>query len=157
MNIADYLIDYQCFDWPNILADWSWLLPSEEFTLWLMNRYGDLFLITDNNEVYFLDVCGGTIEKIAENREDLCRLLDENDNSKYWLMIPLIDELVAAGKLLKKGRCYSFVIPPVLGGKYIVENTSDLSIEEHFGVYASIHRRIKELPDGTCVSLKIEK
>ena len=134
MNINDYLIDHQRFDWSTILADWTWLLPDKEFTLWLMNRYGDLFIVTDSGSIHLLDVCGGSVEKIAENREDFCRLVDEDDNANDWFMIPLIDKLVAADKLLKEGRCYSFVIPPLLGGKYSVENTSDLSVEEHFSV-----------------------
>jgi len=156
MNVHDYLIDHRGFDWPNILVDWTWLLPDNEFTLWLMNRYGDLFIVTASGSVHLLDVCGGSIKKVAESRYDFCNRVDEDDNGNNWLMIPLVDKLVAAGKLLKEGRCYSFVLPPVLGGDYTVENTSDLNVVEHFGVYASIHRQIKDLPDGTRVNLKVE-
>jgi hypothetical protein len=156
MDIANYLIDPQRFDWSAILADWAWLLPEKEFTIWLMNRYGDLFIVTKSGAIYLLDVCGGSVERVAENREDFCRLVEKDDNSNRWFMIPLVDKLVTAGKLLKDGRCYSFVLPPVLGGEYTIENTSDLTIEEHFNVYASIHHQIKDLPDGTGVQLKVE-
>jgi len=110
----------------------------------------------DSGSVHLLHVCDGSIEKVAESRENFRRLVDEDNNGNDWFMIPFIDKLVGAGKLLKKGRCYSFVLPPVLGGEYTVENTCDLNVEEHFSVYASIHHQIKDLPDGTRVRLKVE-
>ena len=156
MDINDYLIDHRGFDWPTILGEWTWLLPGKEFTLWLMNRFGELFIVMDSGSVHLLHVCDGSVEKVAESRDDFCRLVDEDNNANDWFMIPFIDKLVAAGKLLKEGRCYSFVLPPVLGGEYTVENTSDLNVEEHFSVYSSIHHQIKDLPDGSRVQLKVE-
>jgi hypothetical protein len=151
MQLEDYLIDHQAFDWKAILREWSWLLPKDEFTIWLMNRYGDLFLVFDDQTVHLLDIGSGSIEQIAESRNDFYCKIDESDNANIWLMIPLIDSLVKNGKLIQQGRCYSFIIPPVLGGEYIVENTATLNILEHYGVYASIHNQIKDLPDGTHV------
>jgi hypothetical protein len=156
MDINEYLIDHRRFVWPTILADWAWLLPGREFTLSLMNRFGDLFIVMDSGSVHLLRVCDGSAEKVAENREDFYRQVDEDNNGNDWFMIPFIDKLVAAGKLLKEGRCYSFVLPPVLGGEYTIENTCDLNVAEHFSVYASIHHQIKDLPDGTRVRLKVE-
>ncbi|MDQ3816439.1 MAG: DUF1851 domain-containing protein [Acidobacteriota bacterium] len=154
MRVEDYVIDHQDFDWPVILADWAWLLPRDEFTIWLMNRYGDLFLVFEDDTVHMLDVGGGSLEKLAETRDEFCRRLDEDDNANVWLMIPLVDSLVEAEKILEPGRCYSFIIPPVLGGEYTVGNTATLPITEHYGVYASIHNQIKDLPDGARVRLR---
>ena len=41
MNVYDYLIDHVSNDWARLLSGWESLLPPE-FTVWLMNRYGDL-------------------------------------------------------------------------------------------------------------------
>jgi hypothetical protein len=153
MRVEDYLIDHQDFDWPTILADWAWLLPQDEFTIWLMNRYGDLFLVVEDGTVHMLNVGGGSLEVLAESRDEFCRRLDEGNNANEWLMIPLVDSLVKAGKVLESGRCYSFIIPPVLSGEYTVGNTATLPIAEHYGVNASIHDQIKDLPDGTQVRL----
>ena len=155
MLVADYIIDHKGIDWPTILADWAWLLP-EELTVWLMNRYGDLFFIFNDDSVHRLDLGAGTIEKLAENKEEFCCQIDEDDNANDWLMIPLVDRLVEAGKILQAGRCYSFIIPPILGGEYSVENTATLSIAEHYGVYASIYQQIKDQPAGTKVRLKVK-
>ena len=155
MIVADYIIDHRNIHWPTILADWVWLLP-DELTVWLMNRYGNLFLIFNDDSVHQLDVSEGTIEKVAESEEEFCAKIDEDDHANQWLMIPLVDRLVGRGKPLQAGCCYSFIIPPILGGGYSVENTRTLNIAEHYSVYASIHQQIKDLPDGTQVVLKVK-
>jgi|SRR5262249_5238519 len=155
MNIKDYLIDHLTFDWATLLVDWKWLLPTE-FSVWLMNKYGDLVLIADDGSVLFFDVGSGTLERVADDRDDFSRKLDEDDKASVWLMIPLIDQLTAAGIGLDEARCYSFLTPPVLGGEYTVKNTVTLPITEHYGVYASIHEQIKDLPDGTQVVIKVK-
>lgn len=156
MLLADYIIDHQNIDWSAILADWAWLLP-KELTVWMTNRYGDLFLIFDDGSIHLLDLGAGTIERLADNKNDFCDKIDDDDKANQWLMIALVDRLVKAGKLLSEGRCYSFIIPPVLGGQYSVENTATLKITEHYGVYASIHQQINNLPDGAKVSLTMRK
>lgn len=154
MNVRDYLIDHSGVDWPRVLSPWHWLLP-ETLTVWLMNRFGDLVLVFDNGTVHFFDVGGGTVEQIAASREESYGLIEYDDNANHWLMIPLIDRLVAAGKTLKPGYCYGYGLSPVLGGDYTVENTIILPIEEHYAVNASIHEQIKDLPDGTEVRIEI--
>jgi hypothetical protein len=155
MLLADYIIDHQNTDWATILANWAWLLP-EEMTVWMMNRYGDLFLIFDDGSIHMLDVGAGTIDRLANDKDDFCAKIDQGSNANQWLMIPLVDRLVEADKLPSEGHCYSFVIPPLLGGQYSVENSVTLRIAEHYSVYASIHQQIKDLPDGTEVRLKVK-
>jgi hypothetical protein len=157
MLITDYLIDHQGFDWSAILANWGWILPTEEFSIWLMNRFGDLFIVFDNDTVHMLNVGTGSLEKLAESRHDFGNKIDKGNNANDWLMIPLVDQLVQAGRLLHRGECYSFIIPPVLGGEYSVENTVVRAIPEHFSFFASIHKQIKDLPDGAKVRLRVER
>ena len=156
MPLHDYIIDHRGIDWPTLLRDWSWLLPPV-ITVWIMNRFGDLFVVLDDGTVHMLDVGGGTLRKVAESRDDFANKLDEGDNANQWLMIPLIDELVASGVTLGEGQCYSYKQPPVLGGDYTVENTCVLPIPEHYGAYGSIHNQIKDLPDGTEVVINVKK
>lgn len=154
MDINDYLIDHTNLDWANLLTQWNRVLP-EEFTVWLMNRFGDLILVFEDGTVHFFDVGAGSVEEVAESRDEFCDLIDRDDNANQWLMIPLIDRLVEAGKTLKPGYCYSYLQSPVLGGDYTVENTIILPIHEHFGVNATIHEQIKDLPDGTVVRIVV--
>jgi hypothetical protein len=156
MDVHDYLIDHSGFDWAQLLLGWEWLLPPE-FTVWLMNRYGDLFLILPDGTVHMLDTGDGSLTKLAENRSEFAQRIDEEGNAEDWLMIPLVDGLVAAGVLLKPGECYSFLTPPILGGAYSVENTVVLPITEHYGVYGSYHEQLRGVPDGTKVVIEVQK
>ncbi|MGO9468295.1 MAG: DUF1851 domain-containing protein [Isosphaeraceae bacterium] len=122
-----------------------------------MNRFGDLFLVCEDGSVHMLDVGRGSLEQVANSREEFQAKVDEEDNANDWFMIPLVDQLVAEGMTLKAGECYSYKQLPVLGGDYTIENTCALPIAEHYGAYGSIHNQIKDLPDGAQVVLKVTK
>ena len=156
MQLDDYIIDHRGVDWASVLRGWSWLLPTT-LTVWIMNRFGDLFVVLNDGTVHMLDVGGGTLNRVAESRDDFANKLDGDDNANQWLMIPLIDRLVADGLAVREGQCYSYKQPPVLGGDYTVENTCVLPISDHYGFYASIHSQIKDMPDGTQVAINVKK
>ena len=156
MSVHDYLIDHRDFDWSQLLSGWERLIPTE-FTVWLMNRFGDLFLILPDGRVHMLDVGDGSLTAMADSKDAFSQKIDEDDNADDWLMIPLVDQLVAAGVTLQAGHCYSLVVPPILGGDYTVENTAVLPIIEHFGVYGSYHEQLRGVPDGTKVVIKVKK
>lgn len=155
MTVKDYLIDHRDFDWGSLLSEWVWLLPQESFTVWLMNRFGDLFIVHEDGTISHLDTGSGTLERVAENQDHFCERIDEDGNADDWLMIPLVDQMVEKGLVLSEGRCYSFRTLPVLGGEYAYENIVTLPIAEHFGVCGSIHWQIKDLTDGAKVKLRI--
>jgi hypothetical protein len=155
-SVHDYLIDHAGFDWPQLLVGWARLLPSE-LTVWLMNRFGDLFLVYPDGSVHMLDVGAGRVERVADSRDDFRAKIDEGDNANQWLMIPLVDKLVAAGMRLGPGQCYGYKMPPVLGGDYTVANTCVLPIAEQYGFHADLHEQIKDVPDGTEVRLVPKK
>ena len=152
--IANYLIDQSGIDWNKALTSWGWLLPPK-FDLWLVNRFGDLFIVPPDGAVYMLDVGGGTLTKLAESRDDFCDKIDEGDNANQWLMILLVDRMVAAGKILEAGQCYGFKFPPIIGGDYTVENAGPLPIWDYLGDCGSIHEQLREAPDGSHVTLKV--
>ena len=97
MNINDYLIDQADKDWATHLGDWIPPLPSS-FTLWLVNRFGDVFIVADDdNSVHMLDVGAGTLTRVANDRSHFADLLDTADSANNWLMIPLVDVCRAVG------------------------------------------------------------
>jgi hypothetical protein len=156
MNVHDYLIDQSGLDWAQLLSSWRWLVPPE-FSVWLMNRFGDLFLTLPDGSIHMLDVGGGSLTKLAESRDEFSRVIDEDGNADAWLMIPLVDQLVTTGRVLEPGQCFSFVTPPILDGEYSVKNTMIVPISEQFGLYASYHEQLRGVPDGTKVVIKIQK
>lgn len=156
MKLTDYLLDFGGYDWAELLRPWSSLLPSE-VTLWMMNRFGDLFVVLSDGSIHMLSVVEDRFERLANDRDDFARRIDEDNNADDWLMIPLVDELVAAGKLLEPGQCYSCGMPPFLGGEFRVGNVIVLPIEYHFGAYGSFHEQLAGVPEGTTIVLKVQR
>jgi hypothetical protein len=154
-QLANYIIDHADVDWSDLLPYWAWLLP-REVTVWIMNRFGDLFLVVEDGSVHMLDVGGGSLEKVGESRDEFAVQIDQGDNANQWLMIPLVDELVAAGVLLKPGECYGYRELPILGGDYTIDNTQVLPIPRHYQALGTIHERLKDIPDGTHVEFEID-
>jgi Domain of unknown function (DUF1851) len=150
MNLNDYLIPQSGKDWSLLLGGWGTLLP-ESFDLWLVNRFGDLFIVPPDESVHWLDVGGCTIQRVAESREHFATKLDEGDNANNWLMIHLVDTCVAAGVRPGPDQCYGYKIPPVLGGAYALGNVELTDLAVHYSLLADIHAQTKDLPDGTKV------
>jgi hypothetical protein len=95
----------------------------------------------------------GQLSRVADSRDQFAEFLDIDDNANNWLMIPLVDQLVAAGMISTLDRCYRFKIPPVLGGSYDLENVATISLVERYSSMADICRQIEDVPDGTPVKL----
>lgn len=156
MYVSDYLIDQEGKDWVELLSDWGMLLPNS-FTVWLVNRFGDIFAVFEDDSVHLLDVGCGTIERVAENRDDFANKIDKDDNSNKWLMIDLVDSCMEAGLELSPNQCYGFKVPPILGGSYKVENIEPTDLSVHYSLLAQINEQTKDLPDGTKISLVVMK
>ena len=148
MNVHDYLIDQNGKDWSELLSGWFGSLPPL-FTLWLVNRFGDVFAVFEDDSIHMLDVGTGAIKRVAENRDDFAIQIDMDDNANNWLMIPLVDRCVAAGLNLGHNQCYSYKTPPILGGEYTVENVEPTDLSVHYSFLADVYQQTKDLPDGT--------
>jgi hypothetical protein len=155
MKVLDsYILSQSDVDWPDLLASWAWLLPLR-VKVSMVNRFGDLFLVLEDGSIHILDVGVGSLEKVAESREEFACRMDEGDNANDWLLIPLVDELEAAGITLGPGQCYSYLEIPVLGGSYSTSNVKVLSLEDHLKALGPIHEKIKDLPDGTVAKFEV--
>ena len=154
MSFPDYLIDHSGFDWSKLLGRWRWRLPAT-FKVWLVNRFGDLFLILDDGAVYRLDIGNGTLAKVAVSRDDFCKKIDDVDTANEWLMIPLVDRLVAAGKTLEPGQCYCYRLLPILGGGYGIDDFAIKDLAYLYAIFGPIHELVKDLPDGGHIEFKI--
>ncbi len=156
MKLDDYILDTTKVRWPTALSTWRWLIPSS-LTVWFTNRFGDLFVTLEDSSIHRLSMDGGTLDRLAASREEFERKVDEDQNYNDWLMIPLIDRLVAAGVILSPGQCYAFVQLPVLGGSYGIENVRPVGVEERIAFLGDVYRQIVDLPQGAKVKFEWKK
>jgi len=155
MNIQDYLIEQRGKDWSDLLSGWMPALPPL-FTLWLVNRFGDVFAVFEDGSVHRLDVGIGEIERVADDRDHFADQLNDDANANNWLMIPLVDRCVAAGIHLGHNQCYGYKVPPILGGDYTVENVAPMGLSAHYSFLADMYRQTKNLADGTPIKIVIK-
>jgi hypothetical protein len=156
MKLSDYIIDHSAFEWLELVERWKWILPAR-FTPWMMNRFGDLFLCTDDGKVHWLRLDNGTLKCVAESKDNFCDKLDAPGAANDWLMLPLVDRLVAAGKILRDRQCYGFIQIPILGGDYTVANVEVRDIAAQYDFIGQAFQQLRDLPDGTPVELVIGK
>lgn len=109
-----YTLDPGEHEWEALLRPWDWRLP-EAYAVRLANRYGDVFLEVPGAGVMALDIGQGTLEPVAASLEEFERGLEDPEKAAMWLMIPLVDQLVASGSRPGPGQCYSFARPPSAG------------------------------------------
>jgi hypothetical protein len=140
MDINDYLLPVEGTDWRALLVDWLPELP-DRFTLWLVNRFGDLFFVLDDGTVCGLDVRSGRLTRLAGSREEFGALLDAGDHAEQWLQLSLVDACVAAGLVPAEGQCYGFRQPLHLGGAATAGNVEVLGLPVHYALLAELRRR----------------
>jgi hypothetical protein len=154
MRLTDYLIEQQGKDWADLLSDWIPPLP-DSFTVWMVNLFGDVFALFEDGSVHMLDPGLGTLDRVAESRDQFCELVDRDNNANNWLMIPLVDACRCAGLALSQHQCFHFKIPPLLGGDYSVDNVAPIALREYYSAMAELCRQAEDLPNGTKVELVV--
>jgi len=140
MNINDYLINQVSKDWSTLLHAWIPPLP-RDFTIWLVNRLGELFVVVPDESVHWLNVGAGKLNRVANTREHFAQLLDRGNNADNWLRISLVNACRNAGLQLTADECYGFKIPPALQGQYVVENLQPTKLGAHYSLLAHLNKQ----------------
>lgn len=138
------------FDIEDALEEWRWLVTGKHRPL-VVTALGDLFMISVDQTVRFLDTIAGTCEQVASSVAEWEQRLREREQFDQWFMPAFVHQL-RESNVLAQGECYSPLHPPVLGGTYTVENWPAISWRVHFSHAGRMHDAIKDLPDGTAIT-----
>ncbi|WP_169787963.1 T6SS immunity protein Tdi1 domain-containing protein [Caldimonas brevitalea] len=115
---------------------------------------GDVFFEAPDRSIHWLDTGQGQLAQVSDTR-DLFLAALRDDAGAEWFLAPVVDQLLAEGKLLAEGQCFAFKVLPILGGTYAAENMVPMSAAEWYGFSGHVHHQIKDLPEGTSMSFKI--
>jgi hypothetical protein len=135
-------------DGTRLLHDWQWLL-AESHRLLAVTRMGDAFVEKADGEVIFLDTLEGALKHAATNQNAFFKLLKAGALDQTWFNPDMVALLEARSDRLASGQCYSYKIPPVLGGSFESANVGAVSAMVHFSVMGQLHEQIRHLPPGT--------
>ena len=149
MTLDDLTINFAHLNRDILLSDWEWLIGKNKLPI-LISAGGDAFVQdTNDNTVHFLDVTAGRLTKVASTGKEFRTLLDDREFARTYFSVQKLGELMRSGSNLPKGKIYSFIVPPALGGALELDNIEVADIEVHFSIAGQIHRQIKDLPKGT--------
>jgi hypothetical protein len=137
-----------------IKSAWGWCEASPVKILY-MNDFANIIFLNSDNSYWLLRPEELLCEEIATSENELNSLWKNEDFVLDWEMQNLVD--VAEKNLGEKPQDYSFhfVIPPVLGGAFDIENIKAVPSLEVISFTGHIAEQIKDLPEGAQVELKI--
>lgn len=125
-----------------LLADWRWLI-GDAVQLVLVSALGDLFLRDSEGHILWLDAGAARLTPVAESAEEFKRLMQLMEHVDEWFVPQLIGDLIATGKKLAAGQCYSYKVPPMLGGKMELGNFEPTDLLVHCSILGQVGRRIQ--------------
>jgi hypothetical protein len=152
MTLNDLTINPKNIATETLLEDWHWILK-ELSKVVLITAMGDLFIQGESGRVYFIDVCGGQLQKVSDNGPQFEDLLHDVDFVTDRFYPNLISQYRAAKRVLTEGACYSHKVALVLGGLDDIENIEVTDVQVHVSIMGQIHSQVKDLPPST----KIDK
>ena len=133
----------------DLLSEWRWLVGDEDFQPVVISALGDLFLGSKDGRVFWLNAGWGEFMEVAQDGAEFKNLMVQPGNTDEWFAPQLIVQLLNACGALERHQCFSFKIPPKLGGTFDADNFEPTNLSVHFGILGQIHRQIKDLPEGT--------
>jgi len=137
-----------------IKSAWGWIGIRPQKLCWT-NKFGNL-VIKDQAGCYWLlrpeeFLC----EIIAWTEEEMAELWKNEDFILDWEMTALVEIAEEHFGTNESYRCFYFVISPVLGGKYDLQNIRAVPLLELITSSGDIAEQIKDLPDGAQVKLVV--
>ena len=127
LMLKDLTKKLEKIDKVDVLSCWQWSIPFIKDIV-IISRLGDLFVVGNDDSIYWIAIDTGNITKIANNLRQFEQLLNEENNIDNWFLPQLVEKLMMAGKILKETEVYSYKNPPVLGGDYSIDNIEPTDI-----------------------------
>ncbi len=148
-----YLLPADRSDWAELLANWQPLIPRQSIP-WLLTKFGEVFFHQPDGKIGMLQVSGFQYQVVAKDKADFQERLIDPDNMSEWFLAPLVDRLESSGRAIGQGQCFSFITPLGLQGRLAADNVMIIPIREHFGCWGEVFQQIKDMPDGSRITLK---
>lgn len=133
---------------------WRWQL-GDDWTPLMFSAIGDVFVEVAAGTVWWLSTATGSLEQVAESRQQFAELLG-SERTDEWFLPGLVDVLHSQGKVLDPEQCYTYAILPIFSqGSFSAENMHPVSAAEHYSMSGHIHESIRKLSDGAQVQVNV--
>lgn len=133
MKLEDMTIQHEGIEWQKCLQHWNWLLKENpEFNIWIVTKFGEIFVLNDDEEVWFISTAGSSYEKIANSKEEFFEFIDEQKNVDFYFMPDVIQALEANNMFLEEKECYGFRVPMVFMESTLEPDNFKIIIVENY-------------------------
>ena len=68
------------------------------------------------------------------------------------ILVSSLGDIFQGGLRLARGQCFSYRLPPMLGGVWEPANFEPTDLSVHFSILGQVCRQVRALPEGTPVS-----
>ena len=141
-------IDATASDVARAVEAWAWLLP-DEATIIAVSALGDIVFEDEAGGIKLLSSSlNGDILLIAPDMGAFHEKMLEENFRDEWFLTGLMVGARRAGLTLQLQECYSFQIPPILGGEISVGNMVKLPLVAQMAVASQIHRQVSQMSPG---------
>ncbi|OOF12838.1 DUF1851 domain-containing protein [Salinivibrio sp. PR919] len=133
---------------------WGWV-GIEPLSIVGENDFGNLMIEDADGKYWRLSPEDVYCEVVANDRDELDRLSQDQDFLEDWYMQALVEQAKESLGELSEGRKYCLVIPGALGGEYGISNIKTAPLVELVRFSGDLAKQIKDLPDGAEIQLRV--
>ena len=133
---------------------WAWR-GFEPVELVDLNAFGEAIVRTEDQAFWRISPDELSLNRIADTPAAFETLRLDPAFAEDWRMERLVEVALQFLGPTPLGRCYYFVIPPVLGGAYDAANMQFVRLTELHSLAGDLACQIDGLPDGAQIELKV--
>jgi hypothetical protein len=113
-----------------------------------LSLFGDWFLVQPNDAVWRLDLLEGSFGALGVSEAQFWSSLESEQAQDEWLQVGHIHALEARGLHRNPGECYTYRVPPRIGGAIDVANMVPGPLAGYQLFCAQLHRQLDEIGEG---------
>jgi hypothetical protein len=134
------------------LDGWTWLGGLAGLRPWFTSPFGDLFLLDDDDAVWYLDLIEGALTRQWDDGESCEAEVGTIDGLDQFLLAGLAEAAADRGIVAGPTEVLAFRMPPVIGGEMTVDNIHTIDFVVGVDIAGQIHEQVRALPPGTPIS-----
>ena len=117
----------------------------------LVTAFADVFFHSQDG-IYFLDTLEGKLNRVADSKSDLEKMLDSEEGKDHYFLAGFIERAHRENLILNPEECYDFRLHPIVGGEMNFENIEKRSFLVALHLRGQLHEQVRHLPVGTKIS-----
>lgn len=130
------------------LSWWHWK-TGEDVRPVAVTTFGDWLFERGDGSVHHLSILDGSVEQVCSKRRQLDDALRGEDARDRFLSETFAIRAWRAGMTLKAGECYSYIVPPVIGGSFEQENVRPFALAGYQLIMYQLTQLVRGVPEGT--------